>query len=77
VSSFNQLQNVIADFFNLNPELITEATTAHDIEQWDSFNHMELMSSVETHFKVKIPFVEIMEFNKVGDIQSYLKSIKD
>jgi acyl carrier protein len=76
MSSFNELQKVIAVFFHVNPELITVTTTAHDIEDWDSFNHMELISTIETYFNVKIPFVEIMEFNKVGDIQSYLNSTK-
>ncbi|MFT6716365.1 MAG: acyl carrier protein [Saprospiraceae bacterium] len=71
---FNDLQKLIAKFFSINNEVIDHETTAHDIQDWDSFSHMELMSSIEAHFKLKIPFTEIMEFNCVGDIVTYLDS---
>lgn len=71
---FNELQKVVAGFFDINPELINSATTAHDIRDWDSFSHMELMSHIEANFGQKIPFTEIMEFNNVGDIATYLNS---
>jgi acyl carrier protein len=69
---FNELQIVIGDFFNVTPEAITSETTANEIEDWDSFSHMELMSKIETHFNIKIPFTDIMEFNRIGDIVTYL-----
>ena len=72
MSCFNELQRVIGGFFNVKPEVINTKTTAHEIEDWDSFSHMELMSKIEAHFELKIPFTEIMEFNCVGDIVTYL-----
>jgi acyl carrier protein len=74
MSCFNELQNVIATFFNVNLQLISAKTSAHDIQEWDSFSHMELMNHIEDHFKLKIPFSDIMEFNNVGDITTYLNS---
>ena len=75
MSSFSELQKVIAAFFSLNPEDISASTTARDVENWDSFSHMELITHIEDYFKVKIPFVEVMEFNCLGDIATYLDSV--
>ena len=74
MSCFNELQKVIGVFFNVNPETISVKTTAHEIENWDSFSHMELMSKIEVRFELKIPFTDLMEFNCVGDIVTYLDS---
>jgi len=74
MSCLNELQKVIAVFFSTTADLINTSTTAHDIHDWDSFSHMELMSKIEEHFELKIPFTDIMEFNCVGDIVTYLDS---
>lgn len=76
MNSFNELQKVIAIFFDINPQSISTSTSAVDVQEWDSFSHMELMSQIEDHFKLKIPFIDIMEFNNVGDIATYLNSKK-
>ena len=75
MGSFSELQKVISIFFSLKPEEISVSTTAHDVQDWDSFSHMELITKIENHFKLTIPFVEVMEFKCVGDIANYLDSI--
>lgn len=77
MSSFNKLQQLISSYFKINLEIITLQTTAHDIDDWDSFSHMDLMNSIENHFDLSIPFAEIMEFNCVGDIARYIDSKQD
>jgi acyl carrier protein len=72
MNSFTELQILIADFFNVETHLITKKSTAKEIPEWDSFSHMELMTSIESHFNQKLPFSEIMEFNNVGDIATFL-----
>ncbi|MFT6746677.1 MAG: acyl carrier protein [Glaciecola sp.] len=74
MSSLFELQKVIAVFFDLKLEGISVDTTAHDIQDWDSFSHMELITKIEEHFKLKIPFTEVMEFNCVGDIARHIDS---
>ncbi len=67
-----ELNQLFCGFFKNKNLVITGETTAHDISDWDSFSHMELMSKIEEHFELQIPFSVIMEFNKVGDIVIYL-----
>ena len=77
MSSLFELQKVIAVFFDLKLDEISVDTSAHDIQDWDSFSHMELITKIEDSFKLKIPFTEVMEFNCVGDIARYLDSITE
>lgn len=72
MSTFDELQKTIADFFKVDPRNISRESTAHDVAAWDSFSHMELMSHIETIFQIQLPFTVIMEFSCVGDIAQYL-----
>lgn len=47
---------------------ISRATTADDVEGWDSLTHIQLVSAVEEHFGIKFKLMEIMKFNHVGDM---------
>ena len=47
---------------------LREETTADDIEEWDSLNHVRLIIAVEKHFNIKFTSSEIRSFNNVGDM---------
>jgi acyl carrier protein len=47
---------------------ITREMTAHDVEKWDSFRHIQLISEVESAFGIKFKLREIMSMNNVGDL---------
>ena len=47
---------------------LREETTADDIEEWDSLNHVRLIIAVEKHFTIKFTSSEIRSFNNVGDM---------
>ncbi|MCX6182837.1 MAG: acyl carrier protein [Bacteroidetes bacterium] len=59
---------VIADFFQLKDFVCSESTSAADVEQWNSFSHLPLMSKIETAFSIKFSFLEITDFYSLGDI---------
>lgn len=65
---FDELQKFAANFFKVDPELILAQTTAADIENWDSLNHMTFIASVEAHFKVEFEFGEILAFENLGSL---------
>ena len=70
----NQLQEILRAYFNQNNLVITNTSSAKDVEGWDSFSHMDLMFKIEKAFQIQIPFTVIMEFNQIGDIVNYLES---
>ena len=52
-------------FCNLD---IVSNTNSTDIDQWDSLNHLNLMSSIEEEFNIKFDFEEIGSLKNIGDI---------
>ena len=64
----NQLKGIIEDTLDLEGLEITEATTAGDIEDWDSLAHVQIIVGIEKQFDVKFGSLEIEQFQSVGDI---------
>lgn len=47
---------------------LTETTTAHDVDGWDSLTNMLLISEVEKAFGVRFNFRENVKMKNVGDL---------
>ena len=48
--------------------LLKYETTANDVNDWDSLNHIELVVAIEKHFKIKFNFAELQKFKNVGEM---------
>ena len=48
-----KLNEIFQDIFDDDTLVITENTTANDIEDWDSLEHINLVSAVEKAFGMK------------------------
>jgi acyl carrier protein len=70
----HQLQEVFRKVFRQNDLVINNNTSAKDIQGWDSFMHIELISTIESEFKITFSFNEVIKFNTVGDM---IKSIEE
>lgn len=56
---------------------LTESTTAHDVEGWDSLTNMVLLTEIEKKFGVRFTFREIVKLKNVGDLcQTILNKAK-
>ena len=63
-----KLKSVFEKVFEENDITITREMTAQDVEKWDSFRHIQLISEVERTFGIKFKLREIMSMNNVGDL---------
>tara|TARA_B100002052_G_scaffold290963_1_gene310295 strand:+ start:634 stop:879 length:246 start_codon:yes stop_codon:yes gene_type:complete len=64
----DKIQEICKDVFNEENLIININTNASDIAQWDSLNHLNLISSIEEEFDIKFDFEEIGSLKNIGDI---------
>lgn len=55
---YERLNQVFRDVFDDESITVKDETTADDIEDWDSFEHINLAVSVEEEFSLKFPWVK-------------------
>jgi acyl carrier protein len=72
-----ELEGVFRDVFGSEDIVLTDQTTAADIEEWDSLGHVSLMFSIEEHFGVQFEENELAEFENVGALKRYLEENAD
>ncbi|RKJ54146.1 acyl carrier protein [bacterium 1XD42-1] len=65
---FEKLNGVFQDVFDDKSITVNEKTTADDIEQWDSLEHINLILAVETEFGMKFTIGETTTMHNVGEM---------
>ena len=69
---FVRLDRVFQDVFDDDTIHVTPKTTADDIEDWDSLEHITLISAVEREFRMKFKMGEISSMKNVGEMASII-----
>ena len=64
----NKLQTVYRDVLDDENIVLTEDTTADDIEEWDSLTHVQIVAEIQKVFGVKFSAKEMLLWESVGDI---------
>jgi acyl carrier protein len=59
---------LMIDVFDVDDLAVTEATSADDVEEWDSLSHIRFMITVERNFKIRFLNEEVAELRNVGDL---------
>jgi acyl carrier protein len=62
------LNGIFRMVFDDESLVVTRATTAKDIEEWDSLSHMNLVLAVETRFGIRIALGELKSLRNVGEM---------
>jgi len=71
---YKELTNIFEEVFDLDSVEINAETVADDIEQWDSFSHINLIMMIEMRFEIEFIQKEVIKFKNVGDIVECIKS---
>ena len=65
---FIKLNEVFRDVFDDDDITVTDATTADDIEDWDSLEHINLLAAVEQEFGMKFNMGQVVSMKNVGEM---------
>lgn len=65
---FKGLDEVFQEVFDDETIHVTDSTTADDIEDWDSLEHINLVVAIENHFNIKFNMGEVTAFKNVGEM---------
>ena len=62
----SNVQDIFRDIFDVEDLVISNTTNSDEIEDWDSLNHINLVSAIEKEFKIKFALGELMTLKDVG-----------
>lgn len=65
---YERLTEVFRDVFDDETIEISDETTADDIEDWDSIEHITLVGAVESEFGVRFKMGEVSGMKNVGEM---------
>lgn len=71
---FIGLNEIFRDVFDDESIEVLENTTADDIEDWDSLEHINLVVAIEKQFKMKFTMGEVTTMKNVGEMVDIILS---
>jgi len=75
---FKKVNEIFCDELDNDDIVLTDETTADDVEEWDSLSHVQLIVAIEKAFGIKFTSNEILSWNNVGElIDSIEKRLKE
>lgn len=70
----SELNAIFRDILDDDDIILSRATTAEDIKDWDSANHINIVVSVEMRFKIKFSSAEVERLHNVGDFVDLIQT---
>ena len=71
---FFEVQEIFRDIFDEEELVINGETNSENIEEWDSLNHISLISAIEKQFKIKFSLDEFQEIKDVAAMINIIES---
>ena len=67
-SILEPVQSIFRDVLDQPDLVLTRESNANTVEDWDSLSHVNLVTAIERHFKIKFALGELQELKNVGDM---------
>ena len=71
---FEKLNEVFRDVFDDESITVTDATTANDIDDWDSLEHINLLAAIKQEFGMKFNMGQVVSMKNVGEMADIIIS---
>ena len=69
----HQLVTILADVFQVELPESLEDLTQDELEEWDSFNHLRLVSDLEEIFQITIDDADIPDMTSLKQVKALLQ----
>lgn len=65
---FKTVKEIFRDVLENEDIILQYETTASDVEEWDSLNHIALVVAIEKKFGIQFTAKDIQDFKNVGEM---------
>ena len=69
---FEKVNEIFRDIFEDDTIVVTDITTTADIEDWDSYEHINLINAIEQTFSMKFTMGQVVSMKNVGEMVDIL-----
>lgn len=63
-----EVNSIFIKVFDDKSIVLKDDTTTDDVPAWDSLNHIQMITAIEKHFKIRFKLNELLNFANVGDL---------
>jgi len=69
-----QLKKIVAKVLNVDESKVDDDLTMDNAEQWDSFNHLLIISEIEKEMGVKFSIQEVEKIKSFKDLKEVVSN---
>ena len=63
-----KVEEIFREELEVDDLVLTDETTADDVEEWDSLSHVQLVAAMEEAFDIEFKSREILSWENIGDL---------
>ncbi|MBU0667067.1 MAG: acyl carrier protein [Nanoarchaeota archaeon] len=67
-----KVNKILSNILQIDEDQISDETSPDNVETWDSFNHLMIISEIENQLEIKFTMDEVRQIKNVGDITAIL-----